>query len=177
MSNLSIEAGVDVKTIQSWMGILENSYIIYLLRPHFKSFNKRLVKRPKLYFYDTGLACALLGIQTAKELSTNMYRGALFENMVISEMIKARFNAGLPMNLYYWRDNSGHEVDVIIDSAGKLYPVEIKSGHTALDSNFKTLQYWNTLSKNKGGTIVFAGSLEQKRSSGFNFINWKNMEL
>ena len=106
-----------------------------------------------------------------------MHRGPLFENMVIAEMIKARYNAGLPMNLYYWRDNSGHEVDVIIDNAGKLYPVEIKSGHTPLDSNFKTLQYWNSLSKNKGGTIVFAGVHEQARSSGFKFINWKNLDL
>lgn len=177
MSNISIEAGVDVKTIQSWLGILENSYIIYLLRPHFKNFNKRLVKRPKLYFYDTGLASALLGIHTAKELSVNMHRGQLFENMVIGEMIKARFNAGLPMNLYYWRDNSGHEVDVIIDNAGKLYPVEIKSGHTPSDFHFKTLAYWNSLSKGKGGTIVFAGSMEQKRSSGFSYVNWKNMDL
>lgn len=177
MSDIANEAGVDVKTVQSWIGILENSFIIYLLRPHFKNFNKRLVKRPKLYFYDTGLACALLGIHTAKELELNSHRGALFETMVIGEMIKNRYNKGLPMNLYFWRDNSGHEVDVIIDSAGKLFPVEIKSSHTANEHFFNSIQYWNEISKTKSGAIVYAGKQDFERSAGFRFVNWKNLDL
>lgn len=177
MSDIANEAGVDVKTVQSWLGILENSFIIYLLRPHFKNFNKRLVKRPKLYFYDTGLACALLGIRTATELELNSHRGALFETMIMSEMIKNRFNNGLPMNLYFWRDNTGHEVDVIIDNAGKLFPVEIKSSHTANEHFFDSIQYWNDLSKTKRGAIIYAGKQNFERSSGYRFINWKNLDL
>lgn len=176
MSNLSIEAGVDVKTIQSWLGILENSFIIFLLRPHFKNFNKRVVKRPKLYFYDTGLACALLGIHTAKELSLNMYRGHLFESMVISEILKTRFNNALPSDLYYWRDNSGHEIDIIIDRAGHLFPVEIKSTQTPMEHLFGNIQFWNSLSKNKGGAVIYSGK-SQDRSKHFKFINWKDIDL
>ncbi len=177
MSDLANEAGVDVKTIQSWISILENSYIIFLLRPHFKNFSKRLVKRPKLYFYDTGLACFLLGIQNHKELEINSHRGQLFETMVIGEMIKQRYNAGTPMNLYFWRDNAGHEVDVIIDRAGKLFPIELKSSHTASDKYLDGIRYWNELSNTNEGAVVYAGKLEHEPIKGFRFINWKNIDL
>jgi predicted AAA+ superfamily ATPase len=130
MSALAIEMGVDNKTIASWIGVLENSFIVYRLQPHHRNFNKRVVKMAKLYFYDTGLACSLLGIQNASQLQYHPLSGSLFENFVIGELVKSRFNRALGNNLYFWRDNVGHEIDVIIDHGTSLYPVEIKSGQT-----------------------------------------------
>lgn len=172
-SALAVECGVDVKTIQSWIGILESSFIIYLLKPHHRNFNKTLVKRPKLYFYDTALVCWLLGIQTAKQLSTHSWRGAIFEGMVITEMVKKRTNAGLPVNLYYWRDKTGHEIDVLVDTAGKLLPVEIKSGKTISSEYFKNLEYWNKLSGIKKALILYGGMQQQQRTSGRRVCNWR----
>jgi len=135
-SALAVETGVDVKTIQSWIGILESSFIIYLLKPHHKNFNKIIVKRPKLYFCDTSLVCSLLGIQQRDQLTFHPLRGFIFENMVITELLKNLTNKGLPTNLFYWRDKGGHEIDLIIDQGKTLLPVEIKSGKTINNSFF-----------------------------------------
>ncbi|MEI6411357.1 MAG: ATP-binding protein, partial [Bacteroidota bacterium] len=129
-SNLSIEVGVDHKTIQSWLGILQASYLIWLLPPYFKNFNKRIVKTPKLYFYDTGLACSLLGIRAPELLGEHPYRGAIFENFILKELLKQRFNQGQRSNMYFWRESSGKEIDVLIDEGLHINPVEIKSGYT-----------------------------------------------
>lgn len=112
-SALSVEVGVSVKTIQSWIGVLESSFIIFLLRPHFKNFNKTIVKRPKVYFHDTGLACYLLGINDSDQLENYPTRGALFENMLITELFKQQTIHKPNSSLYYWRDKSGHEIDLI----------------------------------------------------------------
>lgn len=176
MTSLSVETGVDVKTIQSWIGILEASYIIYLLKSHHKNFNKTIVKRPKVYFYDTALVCSLLGIRTKEHLSTHPLRGALFESMVISEMVKRRTNSGLPVNLYYWRDKTGHEIDVIIDNAGKLTAIEIKSGKTINSEFFKNIDYWSKLSNIKNSYLLYAGNDMQKRSNGSSVLCWRDFE-
>lgn len=173
MSALSVEAGVDVKTIQSWIGILESSFIIYLLKPHFKNFNKTIVKRPKVYFYDTAIVCSLLGITSKVHLQSHPLRGALFESMVITEFIKQQTNAGLSNNIYYWRDKTGHEIDVVIDYAGKLTPIEIKSGKTVHTEFFKNLDYWNKLSGVKKSIVLYAGKEYQKRSNGIEVYNWR----
>jgi uncharacterized protein len=175
MSSLSIEAGVDVKTRQSWIGILENSFIIYLLKPHRKSFNKTIVKRPKIYFYYTAIVCSLLGITRSLQLQTHPIKGAVFENMVVTEFLKQRTNAGSPINLYYWRDKTGHEVDLIIDHAGKLLPVEIKSGKTVHAEFFKNLVYWNKLSGVKKSIVRYAGEQTQLRSNGIEVKNWRRV--
>jgi predicted AAA+ superfamily ATPase len=175
MSSFGIECGVDLKTIQSWIGILESSFIIYLLRPHFKNFNKTIVKRPKLYFYDSSIVCSLLGITTTDQLNLHPLRGAIFESMVIGEMLKQRTNLGLPINLYYWRDKTGHEIDIIIDDAGKLTPVEIKSGKTISTEFFKHLKYWNNLSGAKKSLLLYAGNEGQKRSDGVEIKNWREL--
>lgn len=174
-SALSVETGVDVKTIQSWIGILESSFIIHLLKPHYKNFNKTIVKRPKIYFYDTALVCSLLGIKTAEQLSTHPARGAIFETMVLSEFVKNRTNKGLPLNLYYWRDKTGHEIDVIVDDAGKLLPIEIKSGKTINNEFFKNLIFWIKLSRAKKAVLLYAGTQTQKRSDGIEVTNWRNI--
>jgi len=172
MSSLSVEVGVDTKTIQAWVGILESSSIIYLLRSHHKNFNKTIVKRPKLYFVDTALVCYLLGIMSVEHLESHPLRGALFEGMVITELLKQRYNLGLPVNLYYWRDKTGHEIDIIIDEGNRLIPVEIKSGMTISSEYFKNLKYWNNLSNAKQAIVLYSGKQNQKRSDGTETKNW-----
>ncbi len=174
-SALAVESGVDVKTIQSWIGILESSFIIYLLKPHFKNFNKTIVKRPKVYFYDTALVCYLLGIRNVLQLKTYPLRGYIFEGMVVTELIKKRTNAGLPINIYYWRDKTGHEIDVIIDNAGKLLPIEIKSGKTLNSEFFKNIEYWSKLSGAEKSVLLYAGDQNQKRTTGKEVLNWRNL--
>ena len=174
-SALAVETGVDVKTIQSWIGILESSFIIYLLKPHHKNFNKTIVKRPKVYFYDSAIVCYLLGIRDNIQLQTHPLRGAIFEGMVVTELIKKRTNAGLPINLFYWRDKTGHEIDIIIDNAGKLLPIEIKSGKTINTEFFKNMDYWSDLSKVKKSMVLYAGAQNQKRSNGRETLNWRSL--
>lgn len=175
LTSLAVDTGVDTKTIQSWIGILESSFIIYLLRPHYKNFNKTLVKRPKIYFYDTGLVCSLLGIITVDQLQLHPLRGSLFECLVVTELLKNRTNVGKQVNLYYWRDKTGHEIDVIIDNGTSLLPIEIKAGRTINGDFFKNLIYWNKLSGEQAGYIVYAGTQQEDRSNGISVINWFNM--
>ena len=175
LSSLAVEAGVNYKTIQSWIGILESSFIIYLLRPHYRNFNKTIVKRPKLYFYDTALVCSLLRITKIEHLQTHPLRGAIFEGMVITELVKQRTNAGLPINLFYWRDKTGHEIDVIIDETEKLIPIEIKSGQTIHSEFFKNINYWIKLSGEPESYILYAGHQTQRRSNGTTVLNWQEM--
>ncbi|MEB2780180.1 ATP-binding protein [Algoriphagus sp. C2-6-M1] len=173
MTSLGNEVGVDSKTIQSWIGVLESSFVIYLLRPHFKNFNKMIVKRPKVYFLDTGLVSFLLGISMPEQLSQHPLRGALFENLVVSEMIKLRTNRGEEINLFYWRDKTGHEIDLVVDKGLELLPIEIKSGMTINSDYFKNLKFWLQLSGQEKGVVLYAGDQKQTRSSGIEVMNWK----
>ena len=172
-SALAVETGVDVKTVQSWIGILESSFIVYLLKPHHKNFNKMIVKRPKLYFYDSALVCYLLGIRDNNHLQTHPLKGAIFEGMVITELLKNRTNAGLDINLFYWRDKTGHEIDLIIDNGKTLLPIEIKSGMTISKDYFKNIDYWTNLSGSKKAFILYTGAQHQKRSDGTEIMNWR----
>ncbi len=175
LHNLAIESGVDSKTIQSWLGILESSFIVYRLAPFHKNFNKRVVKTPKLYFYDTGLACSLLSISSSQQLESHPLRGNLFENFCISEFLKDRFNQGKRSNFYFWRDNTGHEIDLVIEQGNQPTAVEIKSGKTITNEFFKGLQFWQKLTGNSQRAIVYGGDLEQKRSDQIRVISWKNI--
>jgi predicted AAA+ superfamily ATPase len=173
-SNLSNEVGVDYKTIQSWVGILQASYLIWLLPPYFNNFNKRIVKTPKLYFYDTGLACALLRISEPELLGLHPFRGALFENFILNELLKKRFNQGLRSNLYFWRESSGWEIDALIDEGLHQIPVEIKSGQTITGDWLKGLKYWQTLQpKSTGGIVYYGGDANQERSEGYQIRSWR----
>jgi len=176
MNSLAIEAGVDSKTIASWLSVLESSFIIHLLKPHHQNFNKRLVKMPKLYFCDTGLACSLLGITKASQLTLHPLKGSLFENYVIGELIKDRYNKNIPFDLYFWRDSTGNEMDVVIDRGTFLYPIEIKAGKTVTNDYFKNLQFWSKTTGGSEGTVIYAGDLVQKRSNGINVIPWNNLQ-
>ncbi len=175
MSSLAMELGVDIKTIGSWIGILETSFIVFRLQPYHKNFNKRIVKTPKLYFYDTGLASALLGLESDEQLSLNPYRGNLFENLVIVEFLKCRYNRGKSSNLFFWRDNTGNELDLIIEEGNYQVPVEIKSGQTLSEESFKGIRYWNKLTATEGGYLIYDGDMLQKRSHEINAIPLKKM--
>ena len=176
MSNLAIETGVDNKTVAAWISVLESSFIVYRLQPHHRNFNKRVVKMAKLYFYDTGLACSLLGIRTEAQLTWHPAGGSLFENFVINELVKFRFNRGQANNLYFWRDSVGHEIDVIIEQGNNLYPVEIKSGQTITPEYFRNLSFWQSLYGETNATVVYAGKTSQRRSNGVEIIPWQELE-
>lgn len=147
LSSLAKDTGIAVSTVQSWVSVLEASYIIYLLKPDHNNFSKRLVKSPKLYFYDTGLAASLLGIEDETQLSTHFLRGGLFENIVINEFTKTSLNTGKEPNLTFWRDSTGNEVDLLFSTKGKQQAYEIKSGATYSSDYFKGIKVWAKLSE------------------------------
>ena len=166
LSSLANDCGITHNTAKAWISVLEASYIVHLLPPHHQNFNKRLVKTPKLYFLDTGLASWLLGIRNNEQLATHVQRGALFETWVISELLKARYNAGETSNLYFWRDRSGHEVDLLIDHGTHLSPLGIKSGQTINKDYFKGLDFWRKLTGKFSGKawLVYGGNNRQTRT-------------
>jgi predicted AAA+ superfamily ATPase len=177
MNNLAIECGVDHKTIGAWISILQASYVIHLLSPFYNNFSKRIIKSPKLYFYDTGLACSLLGIHSSSQLVNHSARGALFENYVINELIKIRFNKGLRSNLFYWRDVSGHEIDIVVDHGSTSIAIELKSGMTIVSDFFKGLTFWQELTGQQNSRIIYGGNEIQKRSNGIEIIPWNKPEV
>jgi len=175
LSALGNDCGITHNTAKSWLSILQAGYIVYLLRPHYKNFNKRLIKSPKLYFYDSGLLSYLLGISSSDILKVHAHRGHIFETWAVSELLKGRMNRGLKENIYFWRDNVGHEIDCIVDQGDKLLPLEIKAGKTVTKDFFKGLHYYTELSKDMvtQPTVVYAGSADQPRKEG-NVLSWKS---
>ena len=175
--SLASDAGVSTPTAQAWLSALETSHIIFLLQPHFKNFNKRLVKTPKLYFTDTGLACNLLGIEKSEQLSSHFLKGGLFENLIILELLKNRYNEGKKSNLYFWRDNHGHEIDCLIENRELFKALEIKSSQTTNTAFFDGLRYWKDLTTDftESIDIVFGGNSSIQASKG-NYISWRDLE-
>ena len=168
LSSLAVEAGISVNTAKSWLSVLEASYIAYRLEPHFQNFNKRLVKMPKLYFYDTGLACSLLGLESVDQINTHYLVGSLFENLVISDLIKHKMNFGLNSNFYFWRDKLGREVDCLIESGLEKIILEIKAGKTINEDFFNGLKFYKDLADDKNifSYLIYGGQKEEARSSG-----------
>lgn len=142
MSSLAADAGISHTTAKSWISILQAGFVVHLLQPHYANFRKRLVKAPKLYFFDTGLLCYLLRIRSPEDLELHPLRGHVFETFVVAELYKAFANRGERPPLYFWRDQSGHEVDVVIDTGSRLVPVEIKSGRTVVADTMAGLKYF-----------------------------------
>ncbi len=175
LSSIGNDCGISYNTVKGWLSILEASFIIYLLPPHYKNFNKRLVKMPKLYFYDTGLVNYLLGIRTIEQLSTHALKGSIFESLIISELIKYQYSKGVEPEFYFWRDKTGHEIDCLFSKKGNLFPLEIKSGKTISDDFYNHLKYWNKLSGNspKQSIIIYGGEQEQNRYS-IKTISWQD---
>ena len=177
LSSLANDCGITHNTARAWISILEASYVLFLLSPHHRNFNKRLVKTPKLYFYDTGLAAWLLGVQSSDQLAIHPQRGALFETWVMGELLKGRYNRSLPSNLFFWRDNTGNEVDVIVDQGLKLIPIEIKSGQTISADYFSSLRKWLSWAGAEAGNpyLIYGGDESQERSDG-EVVPWREVK-
>ncbi|HEY5534207.1 MAG TPA: ATP-binding protein [Ignavibacteria bacterium] len=167
LSSIGNDLGISYQTVKKWLSVLEQSYIVYFLQPYYKNFNKRIIKSPKLYFYDTGLVCALLGINSPESYELHFLKGNIFETFVISEFLKNKFNTGSNNELYFWRDSNGNEIDCIISHGLNLKAIEIKSGETIKSEFFKTLYLWSNLDikKNNDLNLVYGGSENQKRNS------------
>lgn len=174
-SDLATQCGISVPTVHNWLSILEASYIIFQLRPHWANFNKMMTKSPKLYFYDTGLACLLLGISSEKNLVLNSYYGALFENLIIADLYKQYFNEGLPASLYFWRDKNGTvEVDCLAEQDGRMVPIEIKAGETYTVHYFDAIKKWQTLAAHESEqSYVVYGGTQSMIGPHENLLNWR----
>ena len=173
-SSLSNEVGVSSPTITGWISALKSTYICFTLKPHFKNFNKRIVKTPKLYFYDTGLLCYLLGINSIEQLDIHPLRGNIFENFIVSEYLKKKNNTGEEIELYFWRDQKGHEIDLIEDRSSYLFPIEIKLSETFNKQFIKNIEYLNKLQAPAVSKIPIKGNLIY---SGNNENQYKNIQL
>lgn len=175
-SNLANEVGVSVPTIQSWLSILEASYIVYLLQPFYANINKRLTKSPKIFFFDVGLAAFLSGINEPYQLFTSPLKGPLFENLVVMEMLKNKYNHFKPYQLYHYRDSNNNEVDLILDYSTHLDAIEIKSSQTFDKSFLKGLNYIRELlpQKIRNTTLCYSGEMEQTIGDN-KLVNYKNI--
>jgi len=160
-SSLAQDCGISHVTAQQWLNVLQASYIVFTLSPYHNNFNKRLIKMPKLYFYDTGLACSLLGIEDTTQLDRHFARGHLFENLAVLELLKSRLNAGRRPHLFFWRDRTGHEVDVIAEWGASLKAIEIKSSSTFATAFLKGVEYFKEIAGgNTENFVIYAGAEE-----------------
>ena len=175
-NNLATEVGVSSMTIQAWLSALQATYIVFLVQPWSANISKRLVKTPKLYFYDVGLAVYLLGIENTSHVETHPLRGSLFENMVTLELLKKRYNAGLDNNLYFYRDNHGNEVDIMQEAGYQLNLFEIKSAETYTPHFLKGLDYLKKIVPDRVGksNLVYAGS-DEMTIKEHRIVNYKNL--
>ena len=167
-SSLATECGISIPTLNSWLSVLEASYICYLLKPDWNNFAKRLVKSPKLYFYDTGLACSLLDIRKPEQVDNHFLRGGLFENMVINSFIKSSWNQGAEPDLRFWRDSQGNEIDLLVYEGDQPTAYEIKSGATFSPDYFKTLTKWAAISGTATSklNVIYGGENSLNTSQG-----------
>ncbi|MBW4723014.1 ATP-binding protein [Prevotella melaninogenica] len=175
-SELGAEVGVSSKTISHWLSVLQASYLITLLPPYYENIPKRLVKSPKLYFNDPGLACYLLDIETPQQLDRDKMRGAIFENMIVMEAIKHRYNMGLEGGVFFYRDSNQNEVDLLIKQEGELTAIEVKSSMTYSSSFEKALTQIEGWIKTPISTkaIVYSGDFENT-SGNINLINYRHI--
>lgn len=177
LSSLANDCGITHNTAAAWISVLEASYIIHLLRPHHRNFNKRLIKSPKLYFCDVGLAAWLLGIHKPEEVAFHAMRGSLFETMVVAEFLKRCWHDGKLSNLYFWRDSSGLEIDLVLEQGERLIPVEIKSGTTIAADFTANLKKWQQLSGTTEQPAWLIHGGDQRFDTGtIQLLPWQDLE-
>jgi predicted AAA+ superfamily ATPase len=176
LSSLSRDANVAVNTVKSWLSLLEASYILYFVQPYSGNVNRRMIKSPKMYFYDTGLACSLLNIENEKQLDTFYLRGNLFENFVFSELMKMRYNAGLPANFHFLRDSKGVEVDCVQELPDKMRFIEIKLSETLSSDHIKNILSLKNLFPKTENYVIYAGR-EREDYQNVKFINWQDADF
>jgi len=175
LTSLGNDCGINHSTAKAWISLLETSYVVFLLYPYYKNFGKRLIKSPKLYFIDTGIACSLLKIRSAQELSDHYLRGGLTESLIISDFLKQQYNLDQQPSLYFWRDNTGNEIDCIIDESKYPISVEIKAGKTVAPDFFKEINYWNRITNNPQAPkyLVYGGTENQSWPQA-KVLSWKS---
>ena len=178
LNSLANDCGISQPTAKSWLSVLESSYIVYQLQPYFSNFNKRVTKSSKLYFYDTGLLCFLLKLNDAQSVKLSALKGSLFENFVINEYIKKNYHNNLLLEVWFWRDAVGHEVDLIWQNSEFINLVEIKASETIMTDMFKGLTYFEKLKPNliQSKAIVHTGLFNQQRTLG-KVMSWKEIVL
>ncbi len=176
LTSLATDCGISHTTARRWFALLEASFIVYQLRPHHRNYSKRLIKSPKLYFYDTGLLCYLLRIQSPADLAGHALRGAIFESFVIAELIKSFFNRAVEADLYFWRDSTGHEADILVDTGELPLPIEIKSGETIAADFMGGLNFWRNLagSPTAPAALIYGGDDSYMRS-GVAVHSWRDL--
>jgi predicted AAA+ superfamily ATPase len=176
LSNLANECGISQPTAKSWLSILESSYVVFLLPPYFENFSKRIVKTPKLYFYDTGLASFLLGLRQAEDLDDPALAGSLFENLVIADILKKNHHQYRLQEYWFWRDSAGHEVDLLTRKGGGFEVFEMKSTQTILPKLIEGMEYLTQISKGKvkSRTLVYGGSDSHDRTD-FRVRAWHDL--
>ncbi len=173
LTSLANDAGIAVNTVKSWISLLEASYIVFLVQPYHNNFSKRIIKSPKLYFYDTGVACSLLRIGSAEMLKTHYLYGSLFENMVISDILKQFYNLGKQPNIYYWRESNGTEVDCILElTSTSRIAIEIKAGQTFSKDYLRNLKKYPDSTAKK--VVVYAGE-EPIKTGEFSLLPWSGI--
>lgn len=175
-TSIGSQIGVSFNTIKKWLSILEASYIIYLLPPFYSNLSKRIVKSPKLYFIDTGLACNLLNINSKDQINFHFLKGELFENMIITELFKRKSHNPQNYEMYFFRDNNKNEIDCIIQYSNNLSCIELKSSRTINESYFSTLQKMNNEIKNIKNSILIYGGNDAQMREKIEVLSWKNID-
>jgi len=175
LSSVSDDLGVSVPTVKQWLSVLQSCYIIFLLEPYYKDFRKRVVKSPKIFFYDSGIVCSLLNLTSSEQLFANYMRGNMFEAMVISDLLKQQYNHGLRPSCYYWRDKADFEIDCIVEQGGKIIPIEIKASKTVDFEALDKLTPWNTLTKTKqpDNVLIYGGDEDWDMQKG-RVVSWRS---
>lgn len=175
VSSLANDTGISPNTAEDWISILEASYIIYSLHPYYKNVGKRLIKSPKIFFYDTGVLCQLLNLSSISELTNHFAIGSIFENFIISEFKKEIEMQNLSAKLYYYRDSHGNEVDLVIDTGSELIPIEVKSSSTFNTSFFNIFNYWRKHVKDNNGYVIYAGDKSQQIQQE-ELVSWREID-
>lgn len=175
LTSLSNDTGISIHAIKQWLSVLEASYVIFRLQPYYRNIGKRVIKSPKLYFYDTGLVCSLLSITESGQLFTHYLRGHIFESYIISDFIKQRYNKGLNADCYFWQDRGGQEVDCVIEKNNRIIAAEVKVSQTINPEFFKNLLLWNKLSQtsNQNNYLIYGGD-QDLPSAHAHIVGWRN---
>ncbi|TLV00436.1 ATP-binding protein [Dyadobacter luticola] len=176
LNSLANDCGISQPTAKAWLSILESSYITFQLQPFYQNFNKRIVKTPKIFFYDTGLLCHILGIRNKKVLAENPLKGNIFENLIIAEILKKNEHQYLHNEYWFWRDSNGHEVDLLTQNGNVFDIFEIKSTQTIMSEQFRGMNYFSEVAAGKVGkkTLIYGGKENQQRTQ-YTVIGWENI--
>jgi uncharacterized protein len=177
LNSVAKECGITQPTARAWLSLLETSYIVFLLQPYSKNFDKRVIKSPKLYFYDTGLLCFLLKFKSIDQITTHSFKGSLFENMIIAEYVKQNSHLSLDREFWFWRDSNGNEVDLLYEDFDGTHVVEIKATSTITNDLFKGMDYFSALPNNylDTKTLVYAG-LDTHKRTDYDIVSWYNIK-